>query len=90
MERALATVPLVLRESGSGTRGAVAALLAHAALDRADIVQVGSTEAARRCVLAGLGYSFISRRAVASVARHCGAKTYQARNARAVGSDHAD
>jgi DNA-binding transcriptional LysR family regulator len=64
----LARVPLVLREEGSGTREAVAAILARrdAAGGAAPAaVQVGSTEAAKRCVLAGLGLTFISRRAVA-------------------------
>jgi len=60
----LSDLPLILREPGSGTRTAVRDLLAEARLDRADIVVVGSTEAARRSVLAGLGYSFISRRAI--------------------------
>jgi DNA-binding transcriptional LysR family regulator len=62
---ALADMPLVLREAGSGTRAAVADLLARAALDRPEILQVGSAEAARRCVIEGLGLSFISRHAVA-------------------------
>jgi molybdate transport repressor ModE-like protein len=60
----LAEVPLILRELGSGTRSAVADLLVEADLDRSDIVVVGSTEAARRAALAGLGYTFISQRAV--------------------------
>lgn len=60
----LAQLPLILREPGSGTRSAVADLLAAAHLDRPDILVVGSTEAARRSVMAGLGYSLISRRAV--------------------------
>lgn len=62
----LARMPLVLREEGSGTREAVAELLARAgvpAVDCAPLV-VGSTEAARRCALQGLGLTFISRRAV--------------------------
>jgi DNA-binding transcriptional LysR family regulator len=68
---ALRRVPLVLRGEGSGTRAAVAELLARAgaeldntALDVAARVVVGSTEAAKRCVLAGMGLSFLSRHAV--------------------------
>lgn len=61
----LAAVPLVLRELGSGTRDAVARLLPERPDGGAPSLQVGSTEAARRCVLAGLGYSLISRTAVA-------------------------
>jgi DNA-binding transcriptional LysR family regulator len=59
-------VPLVLRGEGSGTRAAVAELLARASTepDAAARVVVGSTEAAKRCVLAGMGLSFISRHAV--------------------------
>ncbi|MBV1857195.1 MAG: LysR family transcriptional regulator [Nannocystaceae bacterium] len=59
-------VPLVLRREGSGTRAAVADVLARA-LDGGSpgpTVEVGSTEAAKRCVLAGLGLAFISQRAV--------------------------
>ncbi len=60
-------VPLVLRGEGSGTRAAVAELLARAGTesDTAARVVVGSTEAAKRCVLAGMGLSFLSRHAVA-------------------------
>jgi DNA-binding transcriptional LysR family regulator len=59
----LATVPLVVREGGSGTGAAVSRLLAKGSSPRAQ-VRVGSTESARRCVLAGVGLTFISRRAV--------------------------
>jgi DNA-binding transcriptional LysR family regulator len=64
---ALRRVPLVLRGEGSGTRAAVAELLAHASdeIDGSARVVVGSTEAAKRCVLAGMGLSFLSRHAVA-------------------------
>jgi DNA-binding transcriptional LysR family regulator len=53
---ALDGLPVVFREPGSGTRGAVAHLLPARAA-----VEVGSTEAARRCVLEGLGFAFLSR-----------------------------
>lgn len=65
-------VPLVLRGEGSGTRAAVAELLARASTELAPDVDgaaarvvVGSTEAAKRCVLAGMGLAFLSRHAVA-------------------------
>lgn len=63
----LRRVPLVLRGEGSGTRAAVAPLLARMGSDPEGParVVVGSTEAAKRCVLAGLGLTFISRLAVA-------------------------
>jgi LysR family transcriptional regulator, transcriptional activator of the cysJI operon len=59
-------VPLVLRREGSGTRAAVADVLARALDGGAPgpTVEVGSTEAAKRCALAGLGLAFVSRRAV--------------------------
>ncbi len=59
-------VPLVLRREGSGTRAAVADVVARA-LDGGEpgpTVEVGSTEAAKRCALAGLGLAFVSQRAV--------------------------
>ena len=58
-------LPLVLREEGSGTRDAVARLLARAAGGPPATLQVGSPEAAKRCVREGLGLTFISRLAVA-------------------------
>ena len=63
---ALGRTPLILREEGSGTRDAAAPLLAFDSgpFARGPLVQVGSTEAARRCVLEGLGLTFISRWAV--------------------------
>ena len=60
----LADVPLILREPSSGTRTAVADLLVGADIDRPDVLQVGSTQAARRCVMFDLGYSFVSKHAV--------------------------
>lgn len=64
---ALRRVPLVMRGEGSGTRAAVADLLAQVATDDDGPARtvVGSTEAAKRCVLAGIGLSFVSRHAVA-------------------------
>lgn len=63
---ALATTPLVLRQESSGTRAAVADIIARHVDDNAGTrVTVGSSEAAKRCVLAGLGLAFVSRQAVA-------------------------
>jgi DNA-binding transcriptional LysR family regulator len=64
-ERALATLPLIEREEGSGTAAA-----ARRAGDRqrptaAARLRVSSAAAARRCVLAGLGVAWLSRLAVA-------------------------
>ncbi len=68
VERGLVGVPLILRTEGSGTRASVADVLAQS-LDGGEsgtVVEVGSSEAAKRCVQAGLGLAFISRIAVAS------------------------
>lgn len=63
---ALGRVPLVLRQQSSGTRTAIASLLAaHAGSDSVARIEVGSSEAAKRCVLAGLGLAFVSRHAIA-------------------------
>ena len=63
----LATIPIILREQGSGTRETVARLLPHALADGDDAaLRVGSTEATKRCVQHGLGLAFVSRHAVAS------------------------
>ncbi len=63
----LGRVPLVVRGEGSGTRAAVASVMARVPTEPQGPVRVvvGSTEAAKRCVLAGLGLSFVSRLAVA-------------------------
>lgn len=62
----LGRVPMVLRHESSGTRAAVADLLArHCVPGQAARIVVGSSEAAKRCVLAQLGFAFVSRRAVA-------------------------
>lgn len=58
-------VPLILREQGSGTRAAIARLLPQLG-ERAAALRVGSSEAAKRCVLHGLGLAFLSRQAVAT------------------------
>jgi DNA-binding transcriptional LysR family regulator len=61
-------VRLVVREEGSGTRQAAAAFLARHAFAGGDHVaplQVGSTEAVRRCALHGAGMALLSRHAVA-------------------------
>ena len=64
----LARTPHILRELGSGTQGAVADILARraAAGPCGPTVRVGSSTAARQCLLQGLGLCFISRLAVAA------------------------
>lgn len=55
-----ADMPLVVREAESGTRRASDSLLRTTGRR----VEVGSTEAARRCALEGVGFTLISERAV--------------------------
>ncbi|WP_338249168.1 LysR family transcriptional regulator [Dictyobacter halimunensis] len=55
-------LPLVVRESGSGTRTVLEeALLAHGVQLPVPLMELGSTEAIKRVVSAGLGYAFISQ-----------------------------
>jgi DNA-binding transcriptional LysR family regulator len=57
----LEAVPLIVRESQSGTRQAVEHLVPAGATR----LEVGSAEAVRRCVLEGMGVAFLSELAVA-------------------------
>jgi DNA-binding transcriptional LysR family regulator len=66
--RELARLPFILREEGSGTRMTMAAALKKHELDLDDltvVAEMGSTEAVRQAVKAGLGVSILSRLAVA-------------------------
>jgi DNA-binding transcriptional LysR family regulator len=64
----LATLPVVAREPGSATGDAARALLTRVRGDASAgapaAIVAGSTEAAKRCVLRGLGLTFLSRRAI--------------------------
>ncbi|MBN2332876.1 MAG: LysR family transcriptional regulator [Deltaproteobacteria bacterium] len=64
----LTKYPFVMREPGSGTRDTIEEALLRAAgpqySDLPVIAEMGSTEAIRQAVKAGVGYSIISRRAV--------------------------
>ncbi|MBI1957868.1 MAG: LysR family transcriptional regulator [Candidatus Rokubacteria bacterium] len=65
--------PLLIRERGSGTRAALEAALAAAdlRLDAFRIVgEMGSTQAIKQAVKAGVGISVLSRRAVEEECRH--------------------
>lgn len=66
-EPSRAKATLILRESGSGTRATVWEVieaLPGFEPNQIDTMIVGSTESARRCALAGLGWAFVSRLAV--------------------------
>jgi DNA-binding transcriptional LysR family regulator len=62
----LASTPLILRESGSGTRAVFEAGLARGGLDVSSLVELGSTTAIKSAVLSGAGPAVMSRLAVAS------------------------
>lgn len=64
----LCKIPLIVRESGSGTQQAVYEALAGTWISREtlNIVAVmGSSEAIRRALLNGVGYAFVSSRSIA-------------------------
>ncbi len=63
-EAGLAKVHLIVREEGSGTRAAAAAFIALQGTDGPPPLEVGSTNAAKQCVLEGAGLALLSRRAV--------------------------
>ena len=57
--------PLVMREAGSGTRAVVERAMTERSLVPASIVMsLGSTEAIKRAVAAGIGLAFVSRLAI--------------------------
>ena len=59
--------PLLMRERGSGTRAALESALAQAGLDLSAfriVGEMGSTQAIKQAVKAGVGVSLVSRRAV--------------------------
>jgi len=60
-------IPLILREDGSGTRIAIEKALAARKVDYRGltvIAEMGSTEAVKQAILAGIGVSFLSERAI--------------------------
>jgi len=56
--------PLILREPGSGTRAVLERALAALGLTARPLMSLGSTEAIKRAVAAGLGLAVVSRLAV--------------------------
>lgn len=65
--KALAGEPFLARERGSGTRAAIERGLREARVDPATLrvaAELGSNEAVKQSVLAGLGFSFVSARSV--------------------------
>lgn len=64
----LHTLPLIAFESGSGTRALIDAWFQASGLQPEPVMQLGSIEAIKRMVRAGLGYSIVPRMAVEQVA----------------------
>lgn len=65
--------PMIIREVGSGHRRALEEALVKCGLDLNDFniaLEVGSTEAVKNAVRAGIGYSFLSRHALESGEKH--------------------
>ena len=58
--RELATAPMVLREVGSGTRDVIEAALAERGVALKPVMALGSTEAVKHAVSAGLGVAIVS------------------------------
>ncbi len=57
---ALASERFLMREAGSGTRGAIERLMAEHGLNISASMELGATEAIKRAVIAGLGVSVLS------------------------------
>lgn len=68
----LHTLPLIAFESGSGTRALIDAWFQASGLQPEPVMQLGSIEAIKRMVRAGLGYSIVPRMAVEQVADRVG------------------
>lgn len=62
--RELERLPFIVRERGSGTREVVEAALARQQLSIRPVMSLGSSEAVKNAVMAGLGAAFVSRLAV--------------------------
>ena len=65
LDAALQTETLIIREAGSGTRAAVEAALAGWGHQAQRVMVLRGCEAVKRGVVAGLGFAFVSRLAVA-------------------------
>ena len=59
--RELTQLPFIVRERGSGTRDVVEDALARQRISIAPVMSLGSTEAVKNAVAAGLGAAFVSR-----------------------------
>jgi DNA-binding transcriptional LysR family regulator len=64
--QALSTLPLLLREPGSGTRAVTEQALAAQGIVLHDAMTLASTEAIKRMVMAGHGYAFVPALAIST------------------------
>lgn len=65
-------IPLISRESGSGTRQTTEKAFRKAGIDYSEmnhVLEIGSSEAVRECVIAGVGASFISEKVIAQAVK---------------------
>ena len=76
---ALVGEPYIAREEGSSTRGVAERFLAELGVTLRPAMELGSTEAVREAVAAGLGVSVVSRHAVRSRDRQVVALRFQGR-----------
>jgi LysR family transcriptional regulator, low CO2-responsive transcriptional regulator len=60
----LADQPFLIREPGSGTRGAMERFFASHGVQLADTTEMGSNETIKQAVMAGMGLSFISEHTI--------------------------
>jgi len=63
--RELADVPLIRRETGSGTRALVDTALQRAGVSPPTLMELGSPEALKQAVLAGIGVAWVPRLSIA-------------------------
>jgi DNA-binding transcriptional LysR family regulator len=62
--RQLAEETLLIREPGSGTRGALERFLVEHGVAAGSLMELGSNETIKQAVMAGLGISFISEHTI--------------------------
>lgn len=60
----LVNEPFLIRESGSGTRGAMERFFAGYGVQLANTIEMGSNETIKQAVMAGMGLSFISEHTI--------------------------
>ncbi|MEC4635818.1 LysR family transcriptional regulator substrate-binding protein, partial [Escherichia coli] len=73
---ALLPLPLIIFEPGSGTRALIDQWFREAGHIACPVMELGSIEAIKRMVRAGLGYSIVPRMSVASIEERSGFNLY--------------